>query len=420
MNNYQIYATHIDRGHTLLELNRIEQALEEFTKALSFDPLGREALTQVTICQINLRRYDVALENINALIANNPDFDFGHYLLAHYYHVKEKYQQAEEAIVEAIKFAPHTSSYFAKYAQIKLETKNWEKALELSNIGLALDPEDSGCLNTRANALNKLNKKDELAQTVDKLLEINPNDAYSHANVGWAKLEQNDHEGARKHFIEALRIDPNYNYAKDGLMQSIKAKNPIYRVFLQYSLWFTNLQQYAMLLFFVGFIFLQKFLSAQENTWAQSAYYFLLAFALSSWVVNPIGNLFLRIDPMGKFLLSAREKISSNITGVGLVISILTFAFSFFIKDDEDEQFTWRVIAGVTFVLTVLWSKYIEEEANAKNIKYNLAMVFFSVTALICYCTCFFPEVLFMPKAIQYFFSGFAIFTWISSFITKS
>ncbi len=413
------YNFHIKRGKALLDVNRNEQALEEFSKALTFDSEGIDALAMLSMTQLNLKKWETALENIHHLIGKHPSFAFGHYLLAHYYlHKEAKYIAAEKAILEAIRLDSFDADYFGLYASIFLAEKKWEKALLLANQGLIVDAESTDCLNARATALNKLNRATEMDQTVDKLLELNPNDAYSHANVGWSKLEQNDHVGAREHFKEALRVNPNLGTAREGLLESIKAKNLLYRLFLKHQLWLGNLQKFAMIGVLIAFMMFRVYLSEQENIWANILFYALVAFVLLSWIMTPLSNLLLRLDPMGKILLNKKEIMISNLAGCGLLATILSAGLYFFI-DDRLEKSSWLIIAQISFGLTIVWTRYLESNAPTKNIKHSLAIAFFTITGLMAYLYAFNTDYDFAAIGITYFFNGFIAYTWLYSFIAK-
>jgi tetratricopeptide (TPR) repeat protein len=413
------YFFHFKRGKALLDVNRNEQALEEFSKALTFDSEGIDALAMLSMTQLNLKKWDVAIESIHQLLGKHPSFAFGHYLLANYFLYKEqKYTEAEKSILEAIRLDSLDANYFGLYASIFLAEKKWEKALLMANQGLIVDAENTDCLNTRATALNKLNRTDEMDQTVDKLLELNPNDAYSHANVGWSKLEQNDHIGAREHFKEALRVNPNLGTAREGLLESIKAKNLLYRLFLKHQLWLGNLQKFAMIAVLVGFMMFRVYLSEQDNVWASVLFYALFSFVLLSWIMTPLSNLLLRLDPMGKMLLNKKEIMVSNLAACGLLATIVS-AGLYFMIDDRSERLSWLIIAQISFGLTIVWTRYLESNAPTKNIKHSLAIAFFTITGLMAYLYAFDTDYDFAAVGITYFFNGFVAYTWLYSFIAK-
>ena len=86
-------------------------------------------------------------------------------------------------------------------------------------------------------ALVQLGRKDEAQQTLGSALANDPENALTHANQGWALLHRGDHAKALEHFREALRIDPELDWARAGIVEALKARHLIYRVMLRFFLW---------------------------------------------------------------------------------------------------------------------------------------------------------------------------------------
>src|SRR5690606_2150752 len=90
-------------------------------------------------------------------------------------------------------------------------------------------------------ALIKLDRSEESFETIEGALREDPNNAFTHANYGWGLLEKGNHTKAMEHFKEALSHSPNLDYAQAGMLEAIKATNPIYRLFLKYAFWMGNM-----------------------------------------------------------------------------------------------------------------------------------------------------------------------------------
>lgn len=88
----------------------------------------------------------------------------------------------------------------------------------------------------RRRALLQLGDRDAAAATIEGALRRNPDDAATHTTQGWAMLHGGDPTRAAGHFREALRLDPTSGYARSGIVEALKARNPIYRQLLSYFL----------------------------------------------------------------------------------------------------------------------------------------------------------------------------------------
>ena len=95
--------------------------------------------------------------------------------------------------------------------------------------------------NLRAMALVNLGRKREAAEAMRGTLAKDPQNAFSHANQGWTLLHQGDHAQGLEHFREALRIDPELDWAAAGTVEALKARHLLYRLMLRYFLWMSRL-----------------------------------------------------------------------------------------------------------------------------------------------------------------------------------
>jgi tetratricopeptide (TPR) repeat protein len=321
---------------------------------------------------------------------------------------------AEIAIDEAIRLEPDDADYHAFKAYIKLQNKQFDAALQGANRALALDAENLLALNTRSSAMVKLGRNDEVFQSIETALRQHPNDPYTHANYGWGLLERGEHEKAKEHFKESLQHDPNSTFAQSGLAEAIKATNPLYRLFLKYSFFMTNLTsqyQWAVVIgFYVVFRVLRNIARHNEvlGKFITPILILLGVVALSTWVLNPIGNLFLRFNRYGKYLLTEKERLSSNLVGGSLAVGALGLLAYF-----ATQQEAWLAVFGVGFAMILPFGSMF----NASKNKWLLPAfsVFLGLTGMVGIASAFSQQVLF-NSGISLFVFGFVVFQWVANF----
>src|SRR5262249_2143492 len=153
--------------------------------------------------------------------------------------------EAEVAIAEAIRLNPLDADYHQLLAGVRYEQRRWPDALAAAQEGLRLDPEHVGCNNMRALALVKLGRQGEPGRTPEPSLARDPDNAMTHANMGWALLEKAETAKSLDHFREALRLDPELEWARAGIVEALKARYLIYRWILHYFLWMQKLSHKA-------------------------------------------------------------------------------------------------------------------------------------------------------------------------------
>jgi tetratricopeptide (TPR) repeat protein len=298
-------------------------------------------------------KFKEAMDIINNALAVSPN-EILFYMKARICIQLEEFEEAEKSIKIAIEFDPNDADYIACYANIKMALAQFNEALELANDALRHDSENILALNVRSSALLKLNRKEESYDTIENALREDPNNAFTHANYGWNLLEKGHYEKAQEHFKISLTIDPTSTFAQEGLLESIKATNFFYRQYLRYSFFLqnqsTNIQWTVIIGVYIVMRVLRVIASKNEmlRPYLIPIIIVLALAAFSTWIIQPIGNLFLRFNKYGKMLLSKEEKISSTLVassfGLGL-IGLLLYVIT------KQENYLPMTIYGISLML---------------------------------------------------------------------
>lgn len=320
---------HLQRGLLLFQQSRHELAETELRQALTFDPDDAYAHALLALCLAHREQFKEATEEAQQAIHLAPDFSFAHYALAHIWHERHHYDQALAAVNEALRIDPEDADYCALLSQIHLDLKQWAPALAAAERGLQFNPEHVACTNLRAIALVKLGRKAEAGATIDAALAKNPDNAVTHANQGWTLLEQNQPERALHHFREALRLEPDNEWARAGIIEALKARYFIYSIFLRYFLWMAKLSPNVQWGIIIAGWFGNRMLgsAAKANPdlapfiWPVRILY--LAFVFLTWTADPLFNLLLRLNRFGRLALTEEKTRASNWVGSCLLLAVL-------------------------------------------------------------------------------------------------
>ncbi len=326
----------------LISLSRYDEAERRLRQLLLSDPQNALAHSLLSRCLLEQKKYPEATEEAQAAVALEPDDAGTHFSLARVWHERRYADRAEQSIDEAIRLAPHDADYHAYKAVLEFEKSRWREALAAAETALRCDPEHVAANNFRAMALVKLGRRGEAGQTIDAALARAPEDAFSHANKGWALLEARKPKEAMNHFREALRLEPNLEYARLGIVEALKAGNPIYGLFLRYTLAMAKLPPKWQIGVILGAWFGNRLLNdfAEANPAARpwvlpiSAAY--IVFVIFTWLARPIFNLLLLVHPLGRHALSAKEKYESYLIGGCLAGAAVCFGVSLW---EEYEHF---------------------------------------------------------------------------------
>jgi len=316
------------RGLQLRDLGRYADAENCFREALAQEPNDAFALHQLAACQLQLpKRQRDALATIDSAIGLEPN-DAEHHVLRSY--ILSNMDRPKEGLIAAqtaLGLDPHSSMAFTAQAQAHLQMEQWPAAEHSARQALALDADNSPAANQLAQALRLQNKLAENASHLAGMLARDPEDAFTHANAGWAALQRGQHRAAEEHFREALRLDPDFDYARHGLLESFRARSPIYRAYLRYCFFMQRLSSGSRWAVIIGLYLASRFARNIPGGFALVALYML--FVLWVWVAKPVGNFFLLFDSFARYALRPSEKREAAAVGgalaFGLVIVLGTF-----------------------------------------------------------------------------------------------
>ncbi len=325
---------HLQRAQMLVGQARYDLADQELRQVLATEPNNAVALGLLAICLVKQEKYDEAKQAAESATQLSPDQPYPHYARAIVLDQCNRLDEAADAVGMAITLDPYDADYYALLASLRFQQQRWKETLETAEEGLSFDPEHVTCINLRAQAQVKLGRKDLATESIESALQHDPDDPYSHANLGWALMEQGDIERALHHFREALRLNPELEWARIGIVEGLKARNILYRGLLKFFLWGTKLSSRARWGLMVGGYFGQQYLmdlAGKHPAWAPWIWPVVIAyfvFAMSTWCAAPLFNLLLRLDKFGKHALSREQIVTANWVGLfvgGAIVSLIAY-----------------------------------------------------------------------------------------------
>jgi tetratricopeptide (TPR) repeat protein len=349
----------IERASLLLSQSRFEAAEQELRLALADDPHDPLAHALLAQCLNGKKEFAAATEEAERAVACGPDLPFAHFVLALARYHRNHYPEAEAAIAEATRLDPTNPNHHALLAAIRAEQEDWTGALAAAGRGLEQDPEHGWCANLRAMALVKLGRRDEAGAAMAEALARDPDDAFTHANRGWSLLHEGDPRRALEHFREALRLNPNLEYARGGMIEAIKARSWLYRQMLGYFLWLSRLSPRARWGVVLGLLVLQQVVAGvaksdpQLRPVLEPVLIAYVVFVLTTWTAVPLSNLVLRLSRFGRLALSAEQRRASNWVAGCVGLALVGVGWGFF--GSKDYAFLgWPPALGFMIVLVPL------------------------------------------------------------------
>ncbi len=329
----------LDRAVLLFQQSRFDLAETELRQALLANPNDPHAHALLSLCLTRVEKLEDATEEARAAIGLAPDWAYTHYCLSRVLLARNRLAEAEAAAREAIELEPEDADYWAQLATIHMSQRQWKDALAAAEQGLSHNAEDAECANLRTMALAQLGRGADATKFVDETLARHPENAYSHAAKGWALLQQNKPKEALEHFRESLRLDPTLDFARGGMIEALKAHNPIYRAMLGYFLLMGRLSHNLQWAVVIGGWFGIKMLRAAAKAnpalepWFQPIILLYVVFVILTWFAVPLFNLLLRFNKYGRHALSRDQRAGSNAFAICLVLFLVGLAANFLAPD---------------------------------------------------------------------------------------
>lgn len=401
----------IERAELLIHQNKFKEAEHVLNELMTSNPTHIHVLALLSEVKIQQNLFSEAENLINNAISLGPDVDYLYYIKSKIYIHKENYNDAEHCLQQAITINPSDAAYYALWASIKVTRKQFTEGLELANRALENDAENILALNIRSTALFKLDRKEESFVTIKGALNEDPSNAYTHANYGWSLLEKGDHRKSLEHFSEALKNNPNLQFAQAGMAEALKGRYFAYRMFLKYSFWISNLTakyQWGVIIgVYLGFRGLKTLAASNDSLrpYLIPLIILLSLVAFSTWVITPLGNLFLRLNKYGKHLLNKKEIQSSNFVAFSAVVFFVGCVFYLIFQEEK-----WLTIAVFGFTMMIpLSAMFAPSKYKNSLVYYTTAM---AVVGILAIYNAFTTEEIFGTFAVIYVFGIFA-FQWI-------
>ncbi|MCB9235211.1 MAG: tetratricopeptide repeat protein [Bacteroidia bacterium] len=321
--------TNLIYASQLLEHRRFRDAEAHIREYLGKNPHDGYAFRLLAIAFMGQKRLIEAEESILKALGENPGDAANFYVHGTIKSEMGKHKDAARLAREAIKMDPNDADFYGLLAHASFNLSEYPESLKAADRGLALDAEHQTLRNIRAATLMRLDRANEAFETIQGAIEDDPEDDDTHATLAWALLEQGKHKEALEHFREALRINPENQYAKAGLVQALKAKYFVYRIYLKYMFWLQSQSDKVRWGVIIGgYLGYRGLLILSRNSEAVRPFVIplmvaYLLFAWSTWVISPVFDLLLFLNPYGKYALKKDATTTAKIVGVSLAVGLL-------------------------------------------------------------------------------------------------
>jgi tetratricopeptide (TPR) repeat protein len=227
---------YLNLGTAFAALHRYDEALANYSRALSLSRRGKEKILFATGDALYESRrfaeaqskYEAALRvNRNSLRALNAKGI-----------VFRREGQLSDAIAtfeKVIRLDPRFSSAYANWASVLLQQKKPDEALKVYRNALTALAGDPVILTGIANALSLKGDDDGAIENYKAALKVQPGLASAHVRLGQALARKDDgSDTALAHYREGVRLEPNNSYFHTVLGRALQQKGNLDEALVQY------------------------------------------------------------------------------------------------------------------------------------------------------------------------------------------
>jgi len=250
-------------GWFYMNKEQYEQAIEYWQKALEIDPNTPGMHYNIALALMGQNKQSQAIEELEKDIQISPGSSSSHFLLGQLYLQQKEYEKARNNYEKAIEIEPNytnayyglftlsirlkqqdkAKTYMAIFKKLKAEDMkvlkdrnkavvdlmdmqkgaaetyllagqmyqtggNFQKAEELYNKAVTLNPENIQCIGKLASLYITGNRIDNAISLYRRISEIDPNDPICHLNIGMLSIRLKQLGNAEKAFKKAIEVAP--------------------------------------------------------------------------------------------------------------------------------------------------------------------------------------------------------------------
>ena len=307
------YLAKLQRGNLLREQGRNTEAEQYFQEAIAEQPSTAIGYSNLAFCYAHWAGHSPkALNTIDRAISLDPNqapfFAIRAWILVNL----DKYPDAIHVATQALTLDPENILALNAQTRAYIGLHDWKLAEAHAHHVLTLAPRNENAANFLALALRQQGKLQESETVTANLLAQVPESTLTQVNAGWSALQAGDHRRANRHFLEALRLDPNCDYARRGLQHSFNSRVWIYRIYYHFIAWLSRHRKGSRYFFVaVVYIIYRLIVTELRTEFGGEGIHWALVVAALYFVIFGFGrsfaNLFLLLDPFARYSLTRKE-----------------------------------------------------------------------------------------------------------------
>ena len=307
------YRANLQRGELLRAQGRYAEAEKFLQAAIAEEPSQAEGYYELAFCYCNWPGHGKkALSTVDRAISLEPNHAEYYSLRAWILGNLDRHQEALRVADQALNMNPYSLLALNAQTRTYIDLHEWTQAEASARRTLATYTLNESAANLLAIALRQQGRLAESNAVTASLLAQVPDNAMAQSNAGWSALQTGDYRRANIHFMEALRLDPDYDYARLGLLHAFNSRVWIYRIYFQMVAWLSKHKDGMRYFWLIVIYLVYRVVIATIRTEMGDKGTYWIFVAVAFYLIlfgfgRSFGNFFLLLDPFARHALTRKE-----------------------------------------------------------------------------------------------------------------
>jgi protein O-mannosyl-transferase len=230
INKYQnAPVAYLNRGTVFGKEKKLDQALEDFNKAIILNPTYAKAYFNRGTVYLEKGSIELAINDFSKTIDLNPEYSQAYFKRGNAYMDLRNPENAIRDFTRTIELSPDNSKAYNNRGLIFGDQGKFDRAKEDFDKAILLNPEDAEAYYNRAILYLNQQKFEPALKDFSKTIELNPGDAESFMNRGniYSQLKQYDKAISDYSKVISLRPSDGFAYYNRGLAAYLSGRKDL-------------------------------------------------------------------------------------------------------------------------------------------------------------------------------------------------
>ena len=202
--------THLNLAVTLAEIDKLDEAIDEYNQALALKPNWAQAHNNLGFAYGTQGKYDLSVKHLRRAVAIQPQFAEAHLNLANALAAVAKHDEALEHYLTAVQQDPQSSQAQYRTGSALLDRGHRDGAVKHFRKAVQLDPDFAAAHSDLALALGSGGEFEAAIDHFQKSLALEPDSAFCQYNLAVTMTLVGQLGESLPHYRRAAELEPSW------------------------------------------------------------------------------------------------------------------------------------------------------------------------------------------------------------------